>query len=416
MEKRLEKIREVLEKGVEKIYPSKSFLEKKLLKKEKLKVYCGYDPTSPKLHLGHLPTLLKLAQFQNLGHEVIMLVGDFTGMIGDPTGKISARKMLSREEVISNSRGYKRLASKFLKFRGRNPARIIFNSQWLDKISFSDLINLASNFTVQKMIIRDFFQERIKRKKPIFLHEFLYPLAQAYDSVAMDVDLEIGGRDQIFNMLCGRDLMRILKGKEKAVMALKLLVDPTGKKMGKTEANLIALDEEPNEIYGKIMSWPDSLIDLGLELCTNLSLKEIKKIKKFHPRKAKAILAKEVVKICYDEALAKKAEREFERVFKEKKLPSQILKIKIPEKTLGILDLLKKTNFVSSKSEAKRILLQGGVKIEGKVERDWKKKIKIKEGMIVQIGKRKFAKIYSSSSSSSNSSSVSSSSSSSSKR
>ncbi|KPJ57567.1 hypothetical protein AMJ49_00380 [Parcubacteria bacterium DG_74_2] len=393
MLKNPEKIKEILEKGVEKIYPNKKFLEKKLLEKKKLRVYCGYDPSAPKLHLGHLPTLLKLAQFQRTGHKVIMLIGDFTGMIGDPTGKISTRRMLSKKEVILNSKKYKNFASKILDFRGKNPAKLLFNSQWLAKISFSDLINLASNFTVQQMIIRDFFQERIKKKKPIFLHEFLYPLAQAYDSVAMDIDLELGGKDQTFNMLCGRDLMRSLKGKEKIVMALKLLVDPTGKKMGKTETNLIPLDESPNEIYGKTMSWPDNSIFPGFELCTNFSLKEIEKIKKLHPQKAKAVLAREIVKICHNEILAKKAEKEFNRVFKERRTPSQIKKVKVKEKILNILELLKRTNLVSSKNEAKRLVLQKGIKIDSKIEKDWKKNLKIKKGMIIQVGKRRFAKI-----------------------
>jgi tyrosyl-tRNA synthetase len=199
------KIEEVLSRGVEKIYPSFKLLEKKLMARKKLRLYCGYDPSSPTLHLGHLITLKKLAQFQELGHEVIMLIGDFTGMIGDPTEKIAARKKLSRKEVLENSKNYKKQASKLLNFKGVNPAKILYNSKWSDRLSFIDLIELASNFTVQQMIVRDMFQERIKTRRPIYLHEFLYPLAQAYDSVAMGVDLQIGGADQTFNMLCSRD-------------------------------------------------------------------------------------------------------------------------------------------------------------------------------------------------------------------
>jgi tyrosyl-tRNA synthetase len=389
----LEKIEEILDKGVEEVYPDKESLKKVLVSKKKLRIYCGYDPTAPKLHLGHLPTLFKLAQFQRLGHEAIMLIGDFTGMIGDPTGKSKARKRLTREEVILNSKNYKKLASKILNFKGENPAKVLFNSQWHDKLSFLNLIDLASNFTVQQMVARDFFQERIKRKKPIYLHEFLYPLAQAYDSVAMDVDLEIGGKDQTFNMLSGRDLMKILKGKEKFVMALKLLVDPTGKKMGKTEAHFITLDEDPKEMYGKIMSWPDSLIPLAFELCTDLPTKETKRIEKLKPREAKAELARRIVKICHSKRLAEKAEEEFNRVFREKKLPSQIPEVKMKEKLINILELLFKINLVSSKSEAKRLILQKGVKIDGRIEEDWKKEIKIKKGMIIQVGKRRFVKI-----------------------
>jgi len=352
------KIEEVLSRGVEKIYPSFKDLEKIMLSGKRLRLYCGYDPTAPTLHIGHMVTLKKLAQFQTLGHEVIMLIGDFTGMIGDPTEKIGTRKKLSREEVLRNSKNYKKLTGKILKFSGLNPCRLLYNSKWLDSLSFTDLIKLASNFTVQQMIIRYMFQERIRKEKPIYLHEFLYPLAQAYDSVAMDVDLEIGGKDQAFNMLCGRDLMKVLKNKEKFVLATKLLITPEGKKMGKTEGNLIPMDENPKEMYGKIMSWPDSLITIGFELCTDLPMEEITEIsnqikkRRLNPREAKAKLAREIVTICRNKRAAQKAEEEFNRVFKEEKLPSRIPEIKIREKALNILDLLVKIGLASSKSEA----------------------------------------------------------------
>ena len=394
-----QKIKEVLTRGVETVYPNPKLLEKKMTSGKRLKLYCGYDPSSPSLHIGHMITLLKLGQFQKLGHEVIMLIGDFTGMIGDPTDKTAARKKLTRKEVLKNSENYKKQASRVLNFTGSNPAKILYNSKWSDKLSFADLIELTSNFTVQQMIVRDFFQERIKKKKPIYLHEFLYPIAQAYDSLAMDVDLEIGGKDQTFNMLCGRDLMRIVKNKEKMVLTTKLLTDPTGKKMGKTEGNIINIDTKPEEMFGKIMAWPDSIIILGLELCTKLPMSEIKEIstrlkkRKENPREAKARLAKEIVAICHNKKAADKAEREFNKVFKERELPSIIPEIKIKEKTLNILDLLVRLKLASSKSEAKRLVLQKGVKINRRVWEDWREKVKIKKGLIVQVGKRKFAKI-----------------------
>jgi len=393
------KIEEVLSRGVEKIYPSFKDLEKIMLSGKRLRLYCGYDPTAPTLHIGHMVTLKKLAQFQTLGHEVIMLIGDFTGMIGDPTEKIGTRKKLSREEVLRNSKNYKKLTGKILKFSGLNPCRLLYNSKWLDSLSFTDLIKLASNFTVQQMIIRYMFQERIRKEKPIYLHEFLYPLAQAYDSVAMDVDLEIGGKDQAFNMLCGRDLMKVLKNKEKFVLATKLLITPEGKKMGKTEGNLIPMDENPKEMYGKIMSWPDSLITIGFELCTDLPMEEITEIsnqikkRRLNPREAKAKLAREIVTICRNKRAAQKAEEEFNRVFKEEKLPSRIPGIKIREKALNILDLLVKIGLASSKSEAKRLILQKGVKINNQVQDDWQKIIEIKKGIVVQVGKRKFIRL-----------------------
>lgn len=393
------KIKEILTRGVENIYPNYRLLERKMTDRKQIRLYCGYDPSGPTLHIGHMITLKKLAQFQDLGHEVIMLIGDFTGMIGDPTERTAARKKLSRKEVLDNSKNYKKLASKILKFGGSNPAKILYNSRWLDSLSFVDLIELSSYFTVQQMIIREMFQKRIKQRKPIYLHEFLYPLAQAYDSVAMDIDLEIGGRDQIFNMLCGRTLMKSLKNKEKFVLAIKLLTDPTGKKMGKTEGQAINMTDPPKEIYGKIMAWPDDLINLGFELCTNLSLEEIAKTsnqiktRRLNPREAKARLAREIVAICHNKKAAKEGEKEFNRIFREKKLPTKIPEILIKEKNFNLLDLLIKTNLASSKSEAKRQVLQKGVKIDGALQKEWRRVIKIKRGMVIQVGKRKFAKL-----------------------
>ncbi len=448
------KIEEVLTRGVEAIYPAVAVLRKKMIAGERLKLYCGYDPSGPSLHLGHMITLKKLSQFQKLGHEVIMLIGDFTGMIGDPTDKTVARKKMAREQVLEKAQNYKKQASKFLKFVGTNSAKILYNSQWLDKMSFVDVVELASNFTVQQMIIRDMFERRfygevkckkcshifayknqivnspsnkdfgegtcvvkyvlgfcpkcghrnkspriVSLPKPIYLHEFLYPLAQAYDSVAMDVDLEIGGKDQTFNMLCGRDLLKILKNKEKCVLATKLFTDSSGKKMGKTEGNMVNLDEKPEGMYGKIMAWPDSVLVLGLELLTDVSLKEIKEIAaklqsgRVNPRDIKAKLAREVITLFSNSISAGKAEKEFNKVFKENKLPSKIPVATIREKTLSILDLLVKTGLSNSKSEAKRLVLQRGVKIAGTIQDDWQKIIDISPGLIIQIGKRKICKI-----------------------
>jgi tyrosyl-tRNA synthetase len=387
-------IKEVLEKGVENIYPNKGALEKVLKSGKKIRLYCGYDPTAPSLHIGHAITLRKMAQFQKLGHEVIFLIGDFTAMIGDPTDKILTRKKLTRAQVNKNLKNYKKQASKILKFSGKNPAKVMFNSKWNDKLSFTDLINLASNFTAQQIIVRDMFRKRIKEDKLIFLSEFLYPLIQAHDSVVMDVDLEIGGNDQMFNMLRGRDLMRKLKNKEKFVLTTKLLVDSQGQKMGKTEGNIVNLDESPKEMYGQIMAWSDSLIFPGFELCTDLSLEEIIKIKeqKNNPRDDKARLAREIVSIHHGKAAAINAEKEFNRVFKEKKAPSKITVIKIAGKT-GILNLIIKTKLAPSKSEAKRLIIQGAVKLDNVIIKDWQKKITPKKGVILRVGKRRFIKL-----------------------
>ncbi len=399
MKSKDQKIKEAVSRASEIIYPSPEKLTEILNKKNKIRLYCGYDPTSPYLHMGHLVTFLKLADFQALGHEVIILIGDFTGMIGDPTDKKEARIKLTRDQVLSNSKNYKKMASKVLDFTGPNPAKILYNSKWNDPLSFSEVIELASNFTVQQMMVRDMFQDRISRKKPIYLHEFLYPLVQGYDSVAMDVDLEIGGQDQIFNMLCGRDLMKSLKGKEKFVLGMKLLVTAGGKKMGKTEGGAISLEETPENIYGAIMSWSDESIILGLEILTRVPMEEVAKIKeniskgKINPMEGKARLAREIVTICYDSKRALKAEENFYNVFKKKELPSQVPTFKTKEKILNILDLLLSSGLVSSKAEAKRLIEQGGVKIENEIQNDWKKKITLKKGMVIQVGKRKFAKL-----------------------
>jgi tyrosyl-tRNA synthetase len=394
-----EKITEVLEKGVEKIYPNPEALEELLKSGKRIRLYCGYDPTATSLHIGHAITLRKLAQFQRLGHEVIFLIGDFTAMIGDPSDKTAARKKLSRKEILLNLKNYKKQASKILNFSGKNPAKVLYNGDWNNKLKFGDLIEMASNFTVQQMIIRDMFQERIKNNKPIYLHEFFYPLAQAYDCVAMDVDLEIGGNDQTFNMLCGRDLIKALKSKEKLVLTLKLLTDSAGKKMGKTEGNMINLDENPDQMYGKIMSWPDELIIPGLELCTDFSIKDTELISeniksgKTNPRNEKAKLAKEIVTVHYDKKTAEKAEKEFNLIFKEGNQPTDIPEINISDKKILICDLLLKTKLAPSKSEAKRLIEQKAIDIDGTVLNDWKKEITPKSGMIIRAGKRKFAKL-----------------------
>ena len=255
----MDKIDKVLTRGVEQVLPSKKDLAG-LMGKKKITLYQGFDPSMPSLHLGNFVGLMKLRAFQKLGHKVIFLVGDFTGMIGDPTDKLATRKKLTREEVLENSKKWKKQASRVLRFTGLNKAELKFNSTWLDKVSFKDLIEITSNFTIQQLIERDMYQQRIKKGKPIHLHEFLYPVAQGYDSVCMDVDLEIGGSDQTFNMLAGRALMKAIKGKQKYVLATKLLVDKEGEKVGKTTGNALFLDTTPDNFYGGIMSFPDEVI------------------------------------------------------------------------------------------------------------------------------------------------------------
>lgn len=390
-------IEEVLTRGVENVYPNKEMLGEALRSGKKIRLYNGIDPTG-KLHIGHLAVLRKLRQFQDLGHEVIVLIGDFTGMIGDPTDKSAVRKSLTRKQVLENAKSYKKQMGKVLNLTKSN-IRFLSNEQWTNKLKPADLLEIFSNFTVARLLERDMFQKRIKEGKDILLHEFVYPVFQAYDSVIMDVDLEVGGNDQTFNMLRGRDLMKKMKGKEKFVMALKLLTDPTGKKMGKSENNFIALDDSPDDIYGKIMAWPDELIESGFEILTDVNAQERQNIAEqiksgtLNPREAKARLAREIVATCHNAAKAVKAEEEFNRIFKDKQLPSHVPTIHISESSLDILTLLVKAGLASSKSGAKRLIVQGGVKIDNATETDWQKVLEIKKELILQAGKRKFARI-----------------------
>ena len=394
-----QQINEVLTSGVENIYPNREALEKVLLSGKKIRLYCGYDPSAPALHIGNAISLAKLGQFQGLGHEVIFLIGDFTGMIGDPTDKTAARKKLTRQEVLANAKNYKKQASSYLKFSGPNAAKIKYNSEWSDKLSFKDLIEVTANFTAQQMMQRDMFQERIKEQRPIYFHEFLYPIAQAYDSVAMAVDLEIGGNDQTFNMLCGRDLMKAMKNKEKFVLTMKLLVDSTGKKMGKSEGNIVNLDETPENMYGKIMSWPDGILAAAFELCTNLPAVEIKdilgKLKNgANPRDAKMRLAFEVTKINNGEKKAKAAEDYFIKTVQKKEVPEIITNYELKITDWKLIDLLVEVKLAASKGEARRLMEQGGVKIDGAVEKDINKAVKITEkGILLQKGKRGFVRV-----------------------
>lgn len=383
-----QKIANVLTRGVEKIYPSREELEKILKSGRKIKLYNGIDPTG-KLHVGHLAVLRKLRQFQDLGHDVIVLIGDFTATIGDPTDKAAVRKPLTSKQVSENAKSYNEQIGKILDLSKSN-VRFLHNEEWSNKLRPIDLLGIFSHFTVARLLERDMFRKRIQEGKDILLHEFVYPVFQAYDSVSMDVDLEVGGNDQTFNMLRGRDLMKKMKNKEKFVMALKLLTDPSGKKMGKTEGNLVSLEESPQEMYGKIMAWPDSLLGLGFEILTDVSSEGVKKMT---PRDQKAMLAREIVATCHGLDEARSAEEEFDRVFRQKELPSQVPGAKIAEKKIDVLDLLVRVGLASSKSEAKRLIVQGGLKINEAVEKDWRKIIEIKKGMVLRAGKRKFARI-----------------------
>src|SRR4030043_814459 len=386
----MDKIKEVLARGVEKIYPSKEALEKILRSGKKIRLYQGFDPSMSNLHLGNMVGVLKLKQFQDLGHEVIFLVGDFTGMIGDPTDKTSSRPQLTRKQVLENCKNWKEQVNKVLDFSGKNPVQFLYNSQWLSKISFAELLNLGRHLTYQQTIKRDMFRKRLKQDKDIYLHEFLYPLMQGYDSVQMDVDLEIGGSDQMFNMLVGRDLMKKITNKEKFVLTTKLLVDAKGGKIGKTTGNALFLNAPPNEMYGGVMSFPDEVISLSFELLTLLSLQSIKSlVEGLKPMDLKKKLAFEIVKMYYSEKDAKNAEKYFKEVFQKGQLPEgdiTVCSIKSAEKQ-DIVKILTTSGLVKSNGEAKRLINQGGVDIDGFTLNEFSTD-KVKDGTVIRAGKK----------------------------
>lgn len=389
-------IDELVSRGVENIFPNKEYLKSRMMKGERLTLYLGIDPTGPTLHMGHVIPMLKLAKFQKLGHQVILLMGDFTAMIGDPTDKTAARKKLTSKEVLKNLEKYKEQASKFISFTGPNKALFKFNSEWLGKLSFGDVLELASNFTVQQMLERDMFHNRVKEGKPVYLHEFLYPLMQGYDSVAMNVDGEIGGNDQTFNMLAGRDLIKTLKNKEKFVFATKLLVDATGKKMGKTENNMVALNQSAEEMFGKVMSWSDELIVPGFEIITEISVSEINQIKDSmangeNPRNHKVHLAKEIVGMYHGEKMADKALEAFENTFTKGGVPEDVIEI-VVARGVKLMDIFTEQQIVVSKNEFRRLVAEGAVTNMDTTNKIENSDAEVESG-IYKIGKRRFIKI-----------------------
>ncbi len=391
------KIDEILERGtIVEFLPSKEEFREKLLSGKKLKLYIGFDATAPTLHLSHAKNFILMEKFRKLGHETIILFGDFTARIGDPSGKSSARKQLSRKDVITNVKKWKKMVEPLMDFQDtKNPPKIMYNNDWLAKLSFEDVINLASNLTVQQMLERDMFQKRLKANKPIHLHEFLYPLMQGFDSVAMDVDVEVCGTDQIFNALVGRKLSKKLKNKDKSVVAVTLMENPkTGELMSKSKGTGVFLDVSPQDMYGQIMAQPDEMIEILFINCTLLPLETIAEYMKLeNPRDAKMKLALEITKIFHGKTIASKAQEHFVYTIQKKQMPTKLKEIIVKTSKPNIIDLLIESKLVSSKTEARRLVAQNGIKIDGKkiTELD---NIEIpKSGVILQKGKRHFVKI-----------------------
>ena len=396
---------ELLTRGVSDLI-SKEDLKEKLKESEKnnepLKVKLGLDPTAPDIHLGHTVVLRKLKQFQDLGHEVYLIIGDFTGKIGDPTGKSKTRKQLTNEEIKENAKTYEEQFSKILDEEKTN---LVFNGEWLSELDLEDIIDLSSKYTVARMLEREDFSNRYDNNQPISIHEFFYPLMQGYDSVAIEADVELGGTDQRFNLLVGRKLQNEYGQKPQVIMMMPLLEGLDGvNKMSKSLDNYIGIYDGPNEMYGKVMSVPDDLIIRYFELLTDISKSELEKIKNkinddnVNPMKFKKRLAREIVSEYHSLEDAEEAAKEFERVFSEGELPDdipevEIAKEKLEDGKLWIVKLVAATGHVDSNSQARRMIKQGAVYINGdrydKINLD----LKIEDDMIVKIGKRRYAKI-----------------------
>ncbi|HZK12703.1 MAG TPA: tyrosine--tRNA ligase [Atribacterota bacterium] len=395
----------IIKRGTEEIISEEELIkkiEKSRKEKRPLRIKQGFDPNAPDIHLGHTVGLRKMRQFQDLGHDIYFLIGDFTGMIGDPSGKTITRKQLTEEEVKKNAETYKKQVFKIL-----NPEKtiVVFNSHWLGKLSFSEVLKVCSKYTVARMLERDDFSNRYKAGKPIAIHEFLYPLMQGYDSVAMKADIELGGTDQKFNLLVGRDIQREYNQEPQVIITLPLLEGIDGvEKMSKSLNNYIGINESPQEMYGKVMSLPDNLMIRYFELVTDVSLDEINKVKiglennSLHPRDVKKRLARNIVKLYHSQSAAIIVEEEFEKVFKNKLYPEEIKELilkkdDLEEGKIWLVKLVVLSGVVGNKSEARRIVEQGGVRINGEKVNDPNFDLTVEEGMVLKIGRLNFIKL-----------------------
>lgn len=390
---------DIISRGVAEIIPMEELenkLEKSLNKNVPLNIKLGCDPTRPDLHLGHSVVLKKLADFQKLGHTAFLIIGDFTAMIGDPSGRNSTRPPLTFEQSRENAISYFEQASKIL---DESKTKIVYNSDWLSSMSFEDVIKLTSKYTVARMLERDDFTKRYGSGIPISIHEFLYPLAQAQDSVAIKSDVELGGTDQKFNLLVARDIQREAGIAPQVIITMPLLVGTDGtEKMSKSYDNFIALNDKPFDMYGKTLSIPDELILNYFKLTTNVSNEKLKEIENqlndpnINPRNIKRELAKIIVSLYYNENEAFLAEQEFDKIFIKKEIPDDIPEYKIINNEIKIIDLIIEVNFASSKSEARRLITQGGVKFNGEEILDPNSSLSISPSDILKVGKRKFVK------------------------
>ncbi len=391
---------EIIKRGASEIIPEEELikkLERSIDTGKPLNIKLGCDPTRPDLHLGHSVVLRKLAQFQKLGHTAILIIGDFTALIGDPSGRNTTRPPLTEKEIEENAKSYFEQAYKIL---DKEKTKIVYNSEWLGKMNFADVIKLASKYTVARMLERDDFTNRFKKGIPISMHEILYPLAQAMDSVAIESDVELGGTDQKFNLLVGRDIQREHEMEPQVILTMPILVGTDGvEKMSKSYDNYIGISDSPKEIYGRTLSIPDSIIYNYYEVATDVSSDELKKIKAYleeetkNPRDLKRQLARKLVEMYHSKEAAIQAEQEFDNVFIKKGIPDDIPEYESETKSTPIIDLITKVNFAPSKGEARRLIQQGGVSIDGEKISDIYQEIVFDSEKILKVGKRKFIKL-----------------------
>jgi len=391
---------DIIREGTVEIIPEDELIKKfeKSVKENKpLNIKLGCDPSRPDLHIGHSVVLNKLKQFQDLGHNAILIVGDYTGMIGDPSGKKKTRPQLSFEETRINGETYFKQAGKILDI---SRTRVVYNSEWLSKLDLRELINLLSKFTVQRILERDDFANRLKEQTEISLHEMLYPIMQGYDSFAINADVELGGTDQKFNNLVGRDVQKRFGKEQQVVITMPLIEGTDGyEKMSKSLDNAIGITDEPKNIFGKTMSIPDALIYKYFELTTRASREELSLIRKglesgeANPRDVKRKLGFELVKLYYDEETAENTIEEFDKVFIKKEIPDDIPEVNIQEDSQKLVDLLTDNKLAESKTAARKLIEQGAVSINGKKDTDVNSVVKIINGMVLKVGKRKFLKV-----------------------
>lgn len=393
---------EIIRRGTVEIIPEDELinkLERSIKTKKPLRIKQGFDPTAPDIHLGHTVGLRKLRQFQGLGHKIVLIIGDYTGMVGDPSERSSTRPQLNREEVMKNAETYQK---QFFKIIDKGKTEVHFNGEWFSKMSFLDVIHLASRFTLARMLERDDFSKRYSQQVPISLHELFYPLMQAYDSVAIKADVEIGATEQKFNLLAGRQIQEVYGQEPQIALTVPVLAGIDGvQRMAKSTGNYIGVDEPPSEIFGKIMSIPDDLIYPYFELLTDLSLEELKNIKteldkeKVNPMVLKKRLGIEMVSLYHSKKDALKAQEGFEKVFSKKELPEEIavFKLEHDEPKIWIVKLLTTTRLCSSSGEARRLIRQGGVYLDDKRVEDENLEIPVKGEKLLKVGKRKFLKV-----------------------